>query len=394
MADKINKLDRGGEEYRSLFRNYLAKGHKGLTDTEARALSEGSANNGAVLFPTTYSNMFMEELGDDRIVGKVSKVYTSTGTFSVPIITPANSSSSAPRGFSVQNNPGEGGTLIDATAGSQAQVVVPSLTNPGTSNTGTGTSTFTLKRISVMVRASQELVEDSAQRGDASVESIIVRQASQDILRELSRQILIGNKDDSVTAGTASTAGSDACHGIANTLKRYSRSITSAAAMGAGAVTTSTQIVACTLGLCQDERLAPHYWERATFIFNSKNNAGNSNPANQGNNMFGNYQSSTSVGNAASNMLLSDGRIYGRPYMFANMSPASAIGSDSLAQPGEPILLAADLSRYLLAFAGNGISVTRLNETFAATNEAAFIVSVRCAGALTDVNAAFGIHRG
>ena len=44
-------------------------------------------------------------------------------------------------------------------------------------------------------------------------------------------QILIGNKDDSVTAGTASTAGSDACHGIANTLKRYSRSITSAAAM-------------------------------------------------------------------------------------------------------------------------------------------------------------------
>jgi hypothetical protein len=93
-------------------------------------------------------------------------------------------------------------------------------------------------------------------------------------------------------------------------------------------------------------------------------------------------------------MLLSDGRIYGRPYMFANMSPASAIGSDSLAQPGEPILLAADLSRYLLAFAGNGISVTRLNETFAATNEAAFIVSVRCAGALTDVNAAFGIHRG
>jgi hypothetical protein len=389
MADKINKLDRGGEEYRSLFRNYLAKGHKGLTDTEARALSEGSATGGAVLFPTTYSNMFMEELGDDRIVGKVSKVYTSTGTFSVPIITPANSSSSAPRGFSVQNNPGEGGTLIDATAGSQAQVVVPSLTNPGTSNTGTGTSTFTLKRISVMVRASQELVEDSAQRGDASVESIIVRQASQDILRELSRQILIGNKDDSVTAGTASTAGSDACHGIANTLKRYSRSITSAAAMGAAAVTPSTQVAACTLGLCQDERLAPHYWDRCTFIFNSKNNTGNGTAANQGTLQFGAISA-----NAGANMMLSDARIYGRPYMFANLSAASTFGLDGLAQAGEPILLAADLSRYLLAFAGNGISVTRLNETFAATNEAAFIVSVRCAGALTDVNAAFGIHRG
>jgi DNA-binding transcriptional regulator of glucitol operon len=389
MADKNIKLDRGGEEYRALFRNYLAKGHNGLTDTEARALSEGSATGGAVLFPTTYSNLFMEELGDDRIVGKVSKVYTSTGTFSVPIITPPNSSSSAPRGFSVQNNPGEAGTLIDATAGSQAQVVVPSFTNPGTSNTGTGTSTFTLKRISVMVRASQELVEDSAQMGEASVERIIVRQASQDILRELSRQILMGNKDDNVTAGTASTAGSDACHGIVNTLKRYSRSITSATAMGATAVTTSTQIAACTLGLCQEERLAPHYWDRSTFIFNSKNNSGNGTASNQGTLQFGALTS-----NAAANMLLADNRIYGRPYMFANMSAANNFGLDGLAQAGEAILIAADLSRYLLAFAGNGMSVTRLNETYAATNEAAFIVSVRCAGALTDVNAAFGIHRG
>lgn len=394
MADKINKLDRGGEEYRALFRNYLAKGHKGLTDVEARALSEGSATGGAVLFPTTYSNMFMEELGDDRIVGKVSKVYTSTGTFSVPIITPPNSSSSAPRGFSVQNNPGEAGTLIDATAGSQAQVTVPSFTTPGTSNTGTGTSTFTLKRISVMVRASQELVEDSAQMGDASVESIIVRQASQDILRELSRQILVGNKDDSVTAGTASAAGSDSCHGIVNTLKRYGRTITSATALGAseiaiGGTGTSNKFASAVLGICQDERLAPHYWDRATFIFNSKNHSGNGTATSQGINIFG-----TATGNVGANLIVSDGRIYGRPYMFANMSAASGFGLDGLAQAGEALMVAADLSRYLLAFAGNGISVTRLNETFAPTNEAAFIVSVRCAGALTDVNAAFGIHRG
>jgi hypothetical protein len=393
MAEK-NTLDRGGEEYRALFRNYLAKGHSGLTDAEARALSEGSATGGAVLFPTTYSNLFMEELGDDRIVGKVSKVYTSTGTFSVPIITPPNSSSSAPRGFSVQNNPGEAGTLIDATAGSQAQVAVPSFTTPGTSNTGTGTSTFTLKRISVMVRASQELVEDSAQMGEASVERIIVRQASQDILRELSRQILVGNKDDSVTAGTASTAGSDACHGIANTLKRYSRSITSTVAFGAseiviGGTNPLNKVASATLGICQDERLAPHYWDRAMFVFNSKNHAGNGTAGNQGINVFGVLTS-----NIAANMIVSDGRMYGRPYLFANMSASNQFGGDGLAQAGDPLMIAADFSRYLLAFAGNGISVTRLNETYAATNEAAFIVSVRCAGALTDVNAAFGIHRG
>jgi len=386
--EKKNQLDRNSEEYRGLFSRYLARGHNGLTDVEARALSEGSATGGAVLFPTTYSNMFMAEMGDDRIVGQVSKVYTSTGTFSVPIITPPNSTSSAPRGFSVQNNPGEAGTLIDATAGSQATVTVPSFTQPGTSNTGTGTSTFTLKRISVMVRASRELVEDSASQGDASVENIIVKQASQDILRELSRQILLGNKDDSVTAGTASAAGSDACHGIINTLKRYSRSLTTTATMGssAGNLGTANAVLSATLGICMDDRLAPHYWERATWIFNATmhRNTG----ANQGTG-FG-----TSSSGSASNMLsVGDRVIWGRPWIQYDMSPAQ-FNTTNGAQTGEQLVVAADLSRYLLAFAGNGISVTRLNETYAATNEVAFIVSVRCAGALTDVNAAFGIHRG
>jgi hypothetical protein len=386
--EKKNQLDRNGEEYRGLFSRYLARGHNGLTDVEARALIEGSATGGAVLFPTTFSNMFMEELGDDRIVGKVSKVYTSTGTFSVPIITPPNSNSSAPQGFSVQKNPGEAGTLLDATASGQTQVSVPSFTLPGTSNTSTGTSTFTLKRISVLVKASQELVEDSANMGDASVESIIVKQASQDILRELSRQILIGNKDDSVTAGTASTAGSDACHGILNTLKRYSRSLASSSALVAtsGSLNSANGLMNATLGLCQSERLAPHYWDRCTFVFNSKMNANNGTAGNDG----------ISIGsgslNASANMVLSDGKVYGRPFLFAEMSPGG-FGTGGIAQSGEPLVIAADLSRYLLAFAGNGISVTRLNETYAATNEAAFIVSVRCAGALADVNAAFGIHR-
>jgi len=389
MAEKNNKLDRGGEEYRALFRNYLAKGHKGLTDAEARALSEGSATGGAVLFPTTYSNLFMEELGDDRIVGKVSKVYTSTGTFSVPIITPPNSQTSAPQGFSVQKNPGEPGTLIDATAGSQATVTVPSFTVPGTSNTGTGTATFTLKRISVMVRASQELVEDSASMGDASVESIIVRQATQDILRELSRQILIGNKDDNVTAGTASTAGSDACHGIVNTLKRYSRSITTSTAFGsnAGDFNAGTAMLNVLMGMWQPERLAPHYFERAMLIFNSRLNFHTA-ATSQGVGM-GSATSTTT-----SNFLTEKDRYFlGLPWTMADLTP-SYFNTNTFISVGDPMLIAADLSRYLLAFAGNGISVTRLNETFAPTNEAAFIVSVRCAGALTDVNAAFGIHRG
>ena len=387
--EKKNQLDRNGEEYRGLFSRYLARGHNGLTDVEARALSEGSATGGAVLFPTIYSNQFMLEMGDDRILSQVSKVYASTGTFSVPIITPPNDTTRRPGGLSVQKNPGEAGTLIDATTGSQTQVTVPSFTQPGTSNTGSSTSTFTLKRISVMVRASQELVEDSASQGDASVESIIVKQASQDIARELNRQIMIGNKDDSVTAGTASAAGSDACHGIANTLKRYSRSITTTVAIGTdrGIFNGTNDVIASTLGLCYDERLAPHYWERALWVWNARMNFHTS-ASTQGN-IFG----TSNAGSAQQLMTNGERTMWGRPWTMLDMSP-SQFGNSNFVQAGEQILIAADFSRYLLAFAGNGISVTRLNETYAATNEVAFIVSVRCAGALTDVNAAFGIHRG
>jgi hypothetical protein len=88
-----------------------------------------------------------------------------------------------------------------------------------------------------------------------------------------------------------------------------------------------------------------------------------------------------------------DRLLWGQPWTQVDMSP-NLFNTANGPQTGDPLLVAADLSRYLLAFAGNGISVTRVNETYAATNEAAFIVSVRCAGALTDVNAAFGIHRG
>ena len=34
-----NQLDRGSEEYGHLFKNYLLRGAKGMTDSELRALS-------------------------------------------------------------------------------------------------------------------------------------------------------------------------------------------------------------------------------------------------------------------------------------------------------------------------------------------------------------------
>lgn len=379
--EKKNQLDRNSEEYRSLFRNYLTKGHSGLTDAEARALSEGSATGGAVLFPTTYSNLFMEELGDDEILGKVSKVYSSTGTFSVPVITPIASG-----GFSVQKNPGEGGTLLDATAGSQTTVTVPTIANPGTGVTGSSTSTFTLKRISVMVKVSQELLEDSAQMGDASVESFVIRQATQDIISQLNKQILVGNKDDSVTAGTASTVGSDACHGVFNTCRRYSRSYTTATA-GSGSLDSSlirSNLQSFLFGFINSAAMPVQYWRRGTLVLNSQLGRNATGP--HGTNLISaaNVQSAIVMGTRERYM-------FGMPWTLADMTVANS-GTSSISSSNEPMAVLCDFSRYLLAFAGNGISVTRVNETYAPTNEAAFIVSVRCAGALTDVNAAIALQ--
>ena len=396
--EKKNQLDRNGEEYRGLFSRYLARGHNGLTDVEARALSEGSSTGGAVLFPTTYSNMFMAELADDEVLGKVTKVYSSAGTFNVPVITPTGSG-----GFSVQKNPGEAGTLIDATAGSQAQVTTPTIDLPGTTASGSGTSTFTLRRLSVMVKTSAELLEDSASRGDASVEQFIIRQATQDITAQLNKQILVGNMDATqnnssgwvagATAGTASTAGSDVVQGVYTTCRRYSRSLTPTQ-WGMGGTNysniSSGNIWAnIVLGHVRANLFAAQYWKRCMWVFNSQM-LRNSTPTSAGSVFITgpNVQQSAAFGGSGRYVL-------GMPWTFCDMSiqdTGDNLVSSSGGQMKDPIAVACDFSRYLLAFASDGVSITRLNETYAATNEVAFIVSVRCAGALVDVNAALGFQ--
>jgi hypothetical protein len=397
MANK-NTLDRGGEEYRALFSNYLAKGHQGLTDAEARALSEGSATGGAVLFPTTYSNQFMTELADDEILGKVTKVYSSSGTFSVPVITPTGSG-----GFSVQKNPGEGGTLIDATAGSQAQVTVPTIDLPGTTASGTATSTFTLRRLGVMVKCSTELLEDTASRADASVEQFIIRQATQDIIAQLNKQILVGNMDATqnngsgwvagATAGTASTAGSDVVHGVYTTCRRYGRSLTPTQWGQGGTnysgISSNNVWANIVLGHVRANLFAPQYWKRCMWVFNSQMLRHSTSTSAGSVFITGpNVQQSAAFGGSGRYVL-------GLPWTFCDMSIQDT-GDNLLASSGgqmkDPIAVACDFSRYLLAFASNGVSITRLNETYAATNETAFIVSVRCAGALVDANAALGFQ--
>ena len=373
-----NQLDRGSEDYNHLFSQYMKRGARSMTDTEIRALSETSG--GTVLFPTIYANKFNEMLGDDAVYSQVSKMIVNSSTVSVPILT---STRSPMGGLNVQKNPGEAGTLIDATAASQAQVTVPTIALPGTSTTGSAVSTLALKRISVMVKVSNELLEDSAGQGEASVESWIVRQAAQDIGKEINRQILLGNATDSVTAGTAATAGSDSCHGLASTLKRYSaRSATTTTVLGGsyGTWAQGTNGIGALVGLCNQDLLQPCYWNRCTVIFNAQVNRG-----------FG--AAMMAVANQSNPMFIADQKVFARPFVWADLSPAQA-GTTNGPQPGEYMAILCDLSRYTFFSTTEGAQVTRLVETFGETDQTAFVVSMRCAGVLTDINAAYGVYRG
>ena len=376
MTNK-NQLDRGSEDYSHLFSQYMKRGARSMTDTEIRALSETSG--GTVLFPTVYAKKFDEMLGDDAVYSQVSKMIVNSSTVSVPVITSAR----VPMGgLTAQKNPGEAGTLIDATTAA-TQVVVPTIALPGTSNTGSAVATLALKRISVMVKVSNELLEDSAGQGEASVESWIVRQAAQDIGKEINRQILMGNATDSVTAGTGSALGSDSCHGLASTLKRYSaRSMTTTTLLGASYATWAqgTNGIGALVGLCNQDLLQPCYWNRCTVIFNTQNNRS--------------FNSALmAVANQSNPMFITEQKVFGRPFVWADLSPAQA-GTTNGPQAGEYLGILCDLSRYTFFSTTEGVQITRLVETFGETDQTAFVVSMRCAGVLTDINAAYGVYRG
>jgi hypothetical protein len=78
---------------------------------------------------------------------------------------------------------------------------------------------------------------------------------------------------------------------------------------------------------------------------------------------------------------------------MAEMSPGNS-GTTNGLSTGDFIVIACDLSRYTFFSTTEGVQVTRLVETFGETDQTAFVVSMRCAGVLTDINAAYGVYRG
>jgi hypothetical protein len=219
----------------------------------------------------------------------------------------------------------------------------------------------------------------------------------------MNKQILVGNKDatqsnssgwvSGATAGTATTAGSDILHGVYTTCRRYSRSMTptqwGAGATNSNSFTINQQWSNVVLGQVRANWFAPQYWKRSMLVVNSQAMR-NSTATAQGQTFItaANVQQSAAFGGPGRYVL-------GLPWTLCDMSIQDT-GDNMLTSSGgqmkDPMALMCDFSRYLLAFASDGVSITRLNETFAATNEAAFIVSVRACGALVDVNAALAFQ--
>lgn len=135
-------------EYRDAFSHYLANGYK--PSFETRALSEGTDADGGFLPSQDFYNILSKVLIQEVVLRKVSTVMP-LGTFKTNIAV-------------------EGG-LVAAGWGTEAAAV-------DVDNTQTfAQRQLTPKRLSVIVKASMELVEDAPSRGPGfSVESIVADQ--------------------------------------------------------------------------------------------------------------------------------------------------------------------------------------------------------------------------
>jgi hypothetical protein len=336
-----NTLDRNGDEYRHLYQTYLRKGHNGLTDVEARALSVGSANNGAALAPTSWSDYVQNVWAQDYILSKVNIVKTTTGFTQPVLLTDATGNT----------NVAEGALGTESYTGSNFML------SPRIGTTGTTTATFSLKKYTAWATVSNELLEDS--ESAQSVEELLKRQLTARLTTLLNRHILIG---------TGSANGQ--LQGSFNAAKVYSRT----SVMGG----TQTAISMWHIARClmnnsgTDEPLMPwELFQNSVWVFNSYN--------------IGNH---VSTGDIPAAWAYGDENMMGRPYMYFPLDSTGAATS------GSNHIHLFDPTQYMLAMNLSGMTVTRLSERYADSNQTAFVVSVRADGNILNSQAVLNINRG
>lgn len=341
MAETNNTLDRGGEEYRGLFQDYLRHGTGRLTDAEVRALSNSGTGLGNVLAPTGWSDFIELSMRQDTILSKVRKV-TTAGKFTQPINV---------ADATVNSNQSE------TNIGTESWTAGTALALPQQGSGGSTTYTFSLKKVTAWTKVSNEILEDST--AAASIEDFVRAELVAELITQLNSQILIGD-------------GSTGCQGAFNSAKAYSRT----ASTGVSTSNKASDILAAAWG-SSNSALSPmafESWKNSVAVINSR--------------LTGSFDSTffpplfpLFVGN------MQDGTsVEGLPTVYHRLSATTPAAGDTLVMFFDP-------TKYLLATSFRGFSVTRLSETYSGTDQTAFVASVRADGCLLHTSGVLNVNR-
>jgi HK97 family phage major capsid protein len=341
MAETKNTLDRGGEEYRGLFQDYLRHGTGRLTDAEVRALSNSGTGLGNVLAPTGWSDFIELSMRQDTILSKVRKV-TTAGKFTQPINV---------ADATVNSNQSE------TNIGTESWTAGTALALPQQGSGGSTTYTFSLKKVTAWTKVSNEILEDST--AATSIEEFVRAELVAELITQLNSQILIGD-------------GSTGCQGAFNSAKAYSRT----ASTGVSTSNKASDILAAAWG-SSNSALSPmafESWKNSVAVINSR--------------LTGSFDSTffpplfpLFVGN------MQDGTsVEGLPTVYHRLSATTPAAGDTLVMFFDP-------TKYLLATSFRGFSVTRLSETYSGTDQTAFVASVRADGCLLHTSGVLNVNR-
>jgi hypothetical protein len=312
-----------------------------LTDAEARALSVGSASNGAALAPTSWSDYVQNVWAQDYILSKVNIVKTTTGFTQPILLTDATGNT----------NVSEGALGTESYTGSNFML------SPRIGTSGTTTASYSLKKYTAWATVSNELLEDS--ESAQSVEELLKRQLTARLTTLLNRHILIGTG-----------SGNGQLQGSFNAAKVYSRT----SVLGGTQTSISMwHIIRCLMNNSgTDEPLISwEVFQNCVWIFNSYN--------------VGNH---SATGDMVAGFAYGDGTMIGRPYIYFPLD------STGVNVAGSNHMHLFDPTQYLLAMNLSGMTVTRLSERYADSNQTAFVVSVRADGNILNSQAVLNINRG
>jgi len=329
------KITRDSEQYSDIYRTFLRRGARGLTDVEARALTISSG--GTALAPTGWSNYIDMEIAEDAILSRVQKIETPNA-FVLPIYA---------EDATVNTN------VAESALGTQSS---PTFAKPVQGTSGTY-YTFAQKKVSAWVKVSNELLNDS--KGAQDVEEFLRRVLVAGLIGEVNRQILIGN-------------GTSECQGSFNSAKGYSRT----ASTGVATTNTMKDVISAVWGSTNSalSPLAYESWINSVAVINSRLVASFDStffPV-----LFPSFRGSMVNGTT----------VEGLPTVYHRLSATTPTSGDTLVHFFNP-------AQYLLAHSFGAFSVARYSEAAADTNETIFVSSIRCDGSITNKFAVLNVNR-